>query len=208
MHYNVNEFLIKSELAAKPISQTNKSVTEYISYLPKHIDVLDYGCGKLRYSIPLANHVNRVIAIDSCEQIKLLKESQYYNIRNLRVMCIDNQEWSNHRFDVVFCTNVLSAIPFESYRMDLLEKARSVLSTDGYLFITVQYRNSYFSQYQYREDTIPFRDGWLIKNKSTNICSFYAMLNPEYISALCYRAGFKNMKVKRKDGSCFIEARL
>ena len=80
------------------------------------------------------------------------------------------------------------------------------LQFTGYLFISVQYRNSYFSKYKSRDDAIPYQDGWLIRRGKSKKCSFYAMLSAEYIMSLCQLAGFREFEVKKKDGSCFIIA--
>lgn len=214
MHYQTSEFVIESELAAKPVSQTNKYVIEYIANLPRNLYVLDYGCGKLRYSIPLAMQVKQVIGIDSTYQVDSSKKigecicsPRDYKMNNLAVMSIDDHDWRENVYDVVFCTNVLSAVPVESARLEIIENAKKVLKRDGYLFISVQYRNSYFSQYKTREDVVPYNDGWFIRRGRTNKGSFYAMLDAEYIISLCQRAGFDQFTVNKRDGSCFIEAR-
>ncbi len=214
MHYQINDIIVKSELAAKPLSQTNKYVLKYISLLSNEYEVLDYGCGKLRYSIPISKKVKEIVAIDSKEQVDSYKKigDRYCRPRdcskdNLMVMSIDEMDWSEKRFDVVFCTNVLSAIPFEKERIKLLENAKKVMNNTGVLFISVQYRNSYFKGYNYRNDVSKYNDGWLIKTKSRNQVAFYAELPADYIIELCKRAGFSSFKVKKKDGSCFIEAK-
>ena len=68
-------------------------------------------------------------------------------------------KWDKPKFDVVFCTNVLSAIPFENERLKLLKNAKKVLKTGGTLFVSVQYRNSYFKDYSRRKDVIKYNDG-------------------------------------------------
>ena len=126
MHYQINDITIKSELAAKPLSQTNKYVLQYISLLSNECEVLDYGCGKLRYSIPISKKVKGVVAIDSKEQVDSYKKigDRYCRPRDmsdshLAVLSIDEMKWDKPKFDVVFCTNVLSAIPFENERLKL-----------------------------------------------------------------------------------------
>ena len=209
MHYIVNDWIVKSEYAAKSQKEPNQFVLDYISQLPIESCVLDYGCGKLRYAIPLAERVKQVVAVDSNEQLQLIYNSSINiaSFNNLRIMSLDSPEWIDSRYDVVFCTNVLSAIPYESERIQLLNNAKAVLKPDGHLFLTVQYHNSYFSQYQYRKDTVKCNDGWLIQNKSLNRCSFYALLNADYLTTLCRSVGFNKINVKKKDGSCFLEAR-
>lgn len=211
MHYQINDIIIKSELAAKPPSQTNKNVLQYISLLSNEYEVLDYGCGKLRYSIPISQKVKRVIAIDSKEQVDTYKKigNRYCRPRdmsdsNLTVLSIDEMKWDESKFDVVFCTNVLSAIPFENERLKLLTNAKKVLKINGTLFISVQYRNSYFKSYGQRKDVIKYNDGWLIKKKSKNQYAFYAELSPDYIVELCKKVGYSSFFIRKKDGSCFI----
>ena len=161
MHYQTNEFIVESELAAKPLSQTNKVVLEFIANLPNHYRVLDYGCGKLRYAIPLASHVKSVVAIDSQDQVYSRKKIGDrvlapcdIDIDNLLVTSVDDDRWKKQDYDVVFCTNVLSAIPFEKERFEIIENSKNVLKEKGYLFISVQYRNSYFIKYKSRDDAI------------------------------------------------------
>lgn len=212
MHYHVNKYIIESELSAKSTKQTNKNVLEFISKLPSNYEVLDYGCGKLRYSIPLANQTSHVIAIDSIHQIekKQIIEDYFiapkdYALENLFVQNVDSNGWRGKKYDVVFCTNVLSAIPEDSERFKILCNARNVLKSSGYMYIVVQYRNSYFNQYQFRENAIKHNDGWLI-NRGNNKCSFYGMMTSEKIIRMCDKAGFMRYEIAKDDGSCYIKA--
>ena len=133
MHYHVGEYIIESELAAKPIGQTNKRILDFINELPKETQVLDYGCGKLRYSLPLSNKVSKVVAIDSNFQVdkiqkigSLYTSPRMYNKNNLFVYDLDEEEWKKYTYDVVLCTNVLSAIPLNEYRLQVLQNAYKV----------------------------------------------------------------------------------
>ena len=126
-------------------------------------------------------------------------------IDNVVICTLDDDTWRQEKYDLVFCTNVLSAIPFDALREELIGNAYSVLTEKGQLFITVQYRNSYFSQYDHREDVERFEDGWLIlKDKQKGM--FYAPLTSEYIVKLCKKSGFESFNVYNKDGSCYIIA--
>lgn len=203
-----------SELAAKPISQTNKYVLNYIEQISSDYCVLDYGCGKLRYSIHLAQRAKQVIAIDSEEQVnKKQKIGEYYGAAinfefpNLVVSSVNSSSWKEKKYDLVFCTNVLSAIPFEKERFEILKNSKSVMKNTGKMFISNQYRNSYYSKYKYRLDAEPYNDGWLLKKRNSNRCSFYAILSDDYVIELCKQAGFTAFSKKKKDGSYFIEAR-
>ena len=212
MHYKVKDCVVESELAAKSVLQPNQNVLDYIKTLPNHYNVLDYGCGKLRYTLPLSNQVNKVVAIDSAEQINKRQiingdktSLSQIKIDNVVICTLDDDTWRQEKYDLVFCTNVLSAIPFDALREELIGNAYSVLTEKGQLFITVQYRNSYFSQYDHREDVERFEDGWLIlKDKQKGM--FYAPLTSKYIVKLCKKSGFKEFCVHNKDGSCYIIA--
>lgn len=213
MHYVINDIIIKSELAAKPLSQTNKYILNYISNLPKEYSVLDYGCGKLRYSIPLAKQVSNVVAVDSTEQINMFQKignkicrPRDILMNNLKIRSLGEMDWNKKAFDLIFCTNVFSAIPFEQARLELIQNAKSVIKPAGTFFISVQYRNSYFNTYKTREDVKQYNDGWIIPKK--NIFAFYAPITPEYIVELCKKVGFLSFFVTKHDGSCFIEAKL
>ena len=73
------------------------------------------------------------------------------------------------------------------------------------MYIVVQYRNSYFDQYQSRKSAVKYNDGWLVKRKN-NKYSFYGMVTSEKIINLCNRAGFNYYEVAKRDGSCYIKA--
>ena len=213
MHYKIKEYVIESELAAKSVLQPNQNVLKYISNIPSFYTVLDYGCGKLRYTLPLSKRVKKVVAIDSAEQIKKLQiingqrtSLSEVKIDNVTVCALEDSKWRAEAYDLVLCTNVLSAIPFESIREEVIRNACSVLKETGQLYITVQYRNSYFSQYNQRQDVEIFEDGWLIlKNKQRGM--FYAPLTSDYIVKLCQKSGFTNFHICNKGGSCYITAK-
>lgn len=212
MHYNIGDITIESELAAKPVSQTNKAILSLINTFPANSRVLDYGCGKLRYSIPLADRVSSVVAIDSLFQVEKQQQigSHYispkdYNKDNLLVCDLDDPIWRSNIYDFVLCTNVLSAIPFDSYRAQVIKNSYEVLDCDGSLIISIQYRNSYFNTYKKRKDVIPYNDGWLIK-KTVKKYAFYGAPSDTTIMNLCYKVGFQHCEAKHRDGTYFITA--
>lgn len=213
MHYTVDSHVIESELAAKSYKQPNKHILKYITQLPKYKKILDYGCGRLRYEIPLSKHADEIFAVDSEEQVSRINEFEQTSdivsqcSCNVNLCSLGSSNWKKQKYDLVFCTNVLSAIPFEEERIELLKNAKKVLNKSGYIFISVQYRNSYFSKYAHREDAFAYQDGWMIKRTSEK-CYFYALLKVGYIVSLCKKAGFTKCNVKKKDSSCFIEARI
>jgi len=216
MHYQINDYLVESELAAKPVNQTNKYVLNFINCLPHESNVLDYGCGKLRYALQIAKRVANVVAIDSSFQIYKKQiingihttvqdyAKKYHN--NITVYEIDTTIWKSQKYDVVFCTNVLSAIPDDQNRLELLINAKNVITTNGYVFITIQYRNSYFKNYEFRTDTLKYNDGWLI-HRNNKKYSFYGLITKQKIITLCNIASLKIFELIRHDGSLYIKAK-
>lgn len=81
----------------------------------------------------------------------------------------------------------------------------SKLLHSGVLFISTQYRNSYFNTYNERADIQRFIDGWLIPRTNKKYC-FYAPITENALSELCVDAGLQIKKVFKHDGSCFIIA--
>ena len=212
MHYKINDGIIESELAAKSTRQPNKQVLKYINTLSSDEVVLDYGCGKLRYTIPLSKQVKKVVAIDSLEQLskrqiingKMMRLLDFYD-EAISIYSIDSVEWRNKQYEKIFCTNVLYAVTYYIERLQILKNAKSVLKDSGVLFISTQYRNSYFNTYNERADIQRFIDGWLIPRTNKKYC-FYAPITENALSELCVDAGLQIKKVFKHDGSCFIIA--
>lgn len=100
----------------------------------------------------------------------------------------------------------LSTTPEISKRMANVHLKASKAETDsGVLFISTQYRNSYFNTYNERADIQRFIDGWLIPRTNKKYC-FYAPITENALSELCVDAGLQIKKVFKHDGSCFIIA--
>lgn len=69
MHYQINNYLVKSENAALSSRQTNSEIISRIDSLPNDIDTLDYGCGKCRYSRQLSKKSKHIVLLDSKVQL-------------------------------------------------------------------------------------------------------------------------------------------
>ena len=215
MHYLVDGFNVESELAAKTTLNPNKHVLKYISEIPISATVLDYGCGKMRHTIPLSKRVARVYAIDSENQIYKIQiidgirtsvygYSQTY-AKNIIVHDAECDAWRNRKYDRVLLTNVLSAIPFYDTRINILRNICSVLEDDGQALISTQYRNSYFKRYEFRTSCKKYCDGWLLRRSQTKY-AFYGLITPEDIVELCDSAGLAVVDVKKVDGSVYVKA--
>ena len=212
MHYNINnDIIIKSENAAKSYTQPNKYLLELINDFANVNRVLDYGCGKLRYTIPLCKLAKEVIAIDSNEQI--LRKQKIWNemtsvmiysntIDNLEVYSLNDTTWKEYKYDFILCSNVLSAIPYDLDRIKVLNNIKNIIAYKGKALITTQYRNSYFTLYKMREGSIKYHDGWIIKNGSS--FSFYGLISVKRLINYCIKAGLIVDDVIIHDGSAFV----
>ena len=215
MHYEIDGLVVESELAAKPLAQSNKYILQYISDIPWSSLVLDYGCGKLRFTIPLSMQVASVVAIDSRCQLNKVQTingirtsvAEYAKTRmhNVYVCEIEDKAWKEGKYDRILLTNVLSAIPFYETRLNVLSNVKSVLAGDGEVVISTQYRNSYFKTYEARSSCLKFYDGWLMR-RSPTAYAFYGIVTPEKIAELCGKVGLAILNTVKIDGSVYVKA--
>ena len=203
---------VKSENAALSTSQTNKVVLKYIENIPDNINILDYGCGKCRYSLQLGKKAKHITLLDS--QVQISRMQTIYsnrttvelfassNLKNASVCSIENFDFTKQQFDFILCSNVLSAIPDKNERKKLLDNIYNILLDNGIALITVQYRNSYFNTYNNREGVEKYQDGWLIKKN--NSFSFYGIIYPEKLIEMCLNANLEVVNSYKHDGSIYL----
>ncbi len=196
MHYKIGGVRIRSEYAALSSGNPHQLVLKQILDWPRDASVLDYGCGKLRYSIPLARVVHSVTAIDSAVQLMRTQkiDGQFTTLRqfacspnsNIRVFSLNETQWQKSRYDRILCANVLSAIPSQRHRNELMSKIRKVLRRDGVALIVNQHRNSYFKTYASRKTARRHLDGWLLSTKAGT--RFYGLIDKSVLLRLCKRS--------------------
>lgn len=215
MRYSIRGFLVKSENAAKPIKQQNKEVLTWIASLPSNLKVLDYGCGKFRYAIPLSQQVEFVHAVDSGVQLSrkqiinnqsttLMEYARRFH-RNISVFPVDSRAWINNRYDIVLCSNVLSAIPSAAERIKVLNRLRDVLKPSGYIFLCIQYRNSSFTGYKENPNASRYFDGWIIrKSLNCKTVSFYGLISPARLIKLCQGVKLQVINSFQRNGSVYV----
>lgn len=211
MHYKINDKLIKSEYAAKSIKQTNKEVLKIINELPNDIVTLDYGCGKLRYTIHLSKKVKHVYSIDSSEQInrkQLIKDvkttvKDYSNkLDNVTVLTLEDNCWKKNKYDFIICCNVLSAIPIYEKRIEIFKNIKKLLNYNGKALISTQYSNTYFNKYKIRKDCQKYYDGWIINGKKST--AFYGIITLEKLIYYAKKVGLNIEKSYKKNGSAYL----
>lgn len=212
MHYTINEYLIKSENAALSYQQTNSQVLKYIDALPNDINILDYGCGKCRYSRQLDNKSKSIVLLDSkiqinrrqmiCGTMTTVKSFANTFLHNSTVFSLEELNQLNMKFDFILCTNVLSAIPFTSKRIDVLKNINAFLKENGTALITVQYRNSYFNTYSEKRDAFRYNDGWIIPRGHDY--AFYGIIQPQTLYDYCENAYLEIKEKHLNDGTVYL----
>ncbi|MEA4913837.1 MAG: class I SAM-dependent methyltransferase [Christensenella sp.] len=216
MHYTLNDGrIISSENSALSSRQPNKIVIDYISKLPNDILTLDLGCGKLRHSMQLYKKSRAMSLVDSSFQLEKVQQifdehtsvMEYVRDNLDRAVCFDIKklEWINQEYDFVLCSNVLSAIPERSARLELLRNIFKCLANEGEALITTQFRNTYFSTYDSNPNAEKYLDGWILKHGTIN--TFYGIIQPEQLITDCKESNLKVYSKKLKDGSVYLMVR-
>lgn len=214
MHYEVNGLTVRTENAAKPLGQAHAFVLHWIGELLPTSVVLDYGCGKFRYTIPLARHVKNVVAVDSKHQVDRiqivageetsLRSYAADHLPNTQVYDITQKAWLGRRYDIVLCANVLSTIPFPRKRRSILRKLRDVLKPRGRLLLCTQYRNTYFKTYATNPQASEYEDGWLIRSRHGT--AFYGIIDKTALVELCDSSGLAITEAFSKGESAYVVA--
>jgi 2-polyprenyl-3-methyl-5-hydroxy-6-metoxy-1,4-benzoquinol methylase len=212
MHYVINDCLVKSENAALSSRQASAQVIQYIENLSAGINILDYGCGKCRYSRQLNNKSKSLVLIDSeiqinrkqiiCGVLTTVKDYANTYLVNTNVCSLENSQELNLKFDFILCTNVLSAIPSTEDRIFMLNNVKRFLDRDGKALITVQYYNSYFNTYSKNPKAAEYNDGWIIPKG--NDFTYYGIIKPQILIGYCESAGLNIKHKYLKDGSIYL----
>lgn len=213
MRYNIQGALIKTENCAKPCAQASKWVLSWIRTLPQGAVALDFGCGKLRYTIPLAKRLRTVFAIDSSYQIfrsqtvngrhTSVEEYAKTHLPNVYVCPVESERW-RRAFDVILCANVLSTIPERKVRQRVLRCLARRLKAKGILLVCVQFRNSHFLGWKHNSRARQYKDGWLVKNARGT--SFYGIIPPRNLIRFCKEANLNVISGGSHGESAFVIA--
>ena len=198
MRYNIRGLEIRSENAAKPAHRAGAWILAWIRSLNKGYTGLDLGCGKLRYTAPLARAIVSVTAVDSTIQLDRrqtlfgvqtsVREHVATFLPNVRLCTIEDEHWKKDRFDVILCSNVLSAIPSRSVRKQVVSNAYQSLAGGGTFLLTTQFRNSHFTGWASNQRASRYCDGFLVRAKGG--ASFYGLLDAVALSEVCRSSGF------------------
>jgi 2-polyprenyl-3-methyl-5-hydroxy-6-metoxy-1,4-benzoquinol methylase len=215
VRYKFRGVELRTENAAKPYRQASKWLIDQISQVSSDAVVLDYGCGKFRYTIPLSRRAKYVCAVDSSYQTD--REQQIVNSRtnlrefarkyleNVSVYDVHSEVWRKMRFDFILCANVLSVIPHKAERIKVLRGLARVLKPDGRILASTQFRNTHFKKWAANPNANWVRDGWFIKGRRG--ASFYAIIFPKKLGQLCRAAGLSLVRLGSQGETAFAFAK-
>ncbi len=203
MHYNVLGHCIQTENSAKPRKQACGYLRDWILRHARLDSSLDYGCGKLRYSLELAHISRKLTLVDSEEQLRrcqliegngtTIREYSRKAIPHSRVLSVAEFAEDRTRYDLIFCANVLPIIPSAKERSKVLEALRERLKQTGTCLFVCQYRNTYFSEMQNFEGAKAYLDGWVVIRQNGD-STYYGLLPRPKVESLAIHHGFQIVK--------------
>lgn len=207
MDYSVRGLRIHSQNAAKPISQASHYLLNWIRSHEKVITILDYGCGKMRYSAVLLEKCRHLTLVDSDIQLSRVQlidgrkssvREQAANLENTDVLTIEEFYSAGRQYDFILCANVLSAIPSWQIRHKVVRKLRNSLADNGECLFVTQFRDAYFSKMATYRNALKHMDGILIKSPRGN--SFYGIIKKVALERLVkrHRLGIKRSWLHEK----------
>jgi 2-polyprenyl-3-methyl-5-hydroxy-6-metoxy-1,4-benzoquinol methylase len=198
VRYRVKGLEIRSENAAKPVSQRSAVLVNWLRDLDPVYSVLDYGCGKLRYASILVRLAKSVTLVDGEIQLSRRQRvgGRLTNVRdyvkrwpNTRVLSVDKFCNDKHTYDFILCANVLSAIPTRRARSEVLRRLAERLSPSGRCLFTTQYRNTDFGVAAQSERAKPHLDGWLLTGQRGTF--YYGLIDKQKLVNMAVRHGFR-----------------
>jgi SAM-dependent methyltransferase len=198
VRYKVDKYIIRSENAAKLPTEASGPLVSWINAQPSVSDVLDYGCGKLRYAAYLARRATRLTLVDSAIQLDRpragrremsVRQEAVARWPHARVLDLEAFNTDRRRYQLILCANVLSAIPSPSVRATVLRALADRLTTNGRCLFVVQFRNSYFREIVRSPRARPHLDGWLYDGPRG--ASYYGVLPNAKLEKLVRRYGHR-----------------
>ncbi len=204
MHYKIKGHSIKSHNAAKPHTQSSSQVIAELEKIVVTGQILDLGCGKLRYSDFLRGLSQNIFFVDSRAQLERMQvikgircSVQEYVAKNYplsRCVAIEDIQEVNDQFDFIFCSNVLSAIPCEKTLNATMSIIYRLLSDSGKALVVNQHRSSYFKKF---EMGMPHLHGYLYKGNRGS--SYYGIIDKPTIENLSRKHGLSTEAFVRGD---------
>jgi hypothetical protein len=197
VHYRINGRVIRTERTAKPRAQASSVLKQWLLEQPCRGQVLDFGCGRLRYAPELATVATSLTFVDSAQQLS--RRCRFENEPET-VAEYAARRWPTARileyrafmtdcsqYDFILCANVLSAIPLETERRKIVQLLASRLTAPGQCLFVTQYRNSYYRALERHPGASPHLDGLLVDRGGA--CTFYGLLRKEKVTGLIQSCG-------------------
>jgi hypothetical protein len=200
MRYKVGNLEIRSENAAKPMSDAAVPLVDWIAQHDHVKAALDYGCGKMRYTKHIAKKCTSLGIVDSTIQLTRLQringivttiqeyaKSKWPTCRIYKV----EEFWGgiHESYNLILCANVLSVIPCARTRAKSLRSIHTALAMDGELLVVNQHTNSYFTDIRRKPSTRRHLDGWIAQSRKG--ANYYGILNKDSVIRLLIRYGFR-----------------
>jgi 2-polyprenyl-3-methyl-5-hydroxy-6-metoxy-1,4-benzoquinol methylase len=211
MRYAANGYDVHAEHAALSSERGARWLLDWITDLDSTYTALDYGCGRLRYSLALARACHSVTVVDSRRQFSrsmvihgqktTIPDFARDNSQNIH-SCVAEEFSDLDSYDLALCVNVLSSIPNQRSRNIVMRTILRSLKMTGVALFVNQHRNSYFRSYNERKDVKSYFDGWLIPNRG-KIC-FYGLIHPDSLAKKCRKIGYHVMKSGCKGESGYV----
>lgn len=215
MRYKVQGMEIRSENTARSNSQASKYLVGWLRNREVTPSALDYGCGKLRYTMHLAQRSSLIGIVDSSIQLrrKQLIFGEYTSIEKYLsekfstwIVQAAEEFWerSTHHYHFMLCANVLSAIPCQTIRAKSLRAINQALLPGGCVLFVNQHTNSSFSAIKNSPSTYKHLNGWITKPKTG--ASYYGIMTKDIVVKLSREYGFSIQEAWIEGQSNFVLA--
>jgi hypothetical protein len=199
VHYRVDGHIIRTERTAKPRAQASAALKRWLLRDQCRGDVLDFGCGRLRYGPELATVSTTLTFVDSREQLyricsfethrETVAEQAARNWPKARTLDYDALLQDGRQYDFILCANVLSAIPLERERRKIVRILASRLKRSGQCLFVTQYRNSYYRELESHPAASPHLDGFLVDRGSGS--TFFGLISKDRLIRLTRHCGLQ-----------------
>jgi 2-polyprenyl-3-methyl-5-hydroxy-6-metoxy-1,4-benzoquinol methylase len=214
MRYEIDGKEIRSENAALPTDgQRASAITNWIDERDNVQKALDYGCGKLRYSIPLREAADELTVVDSKVQINRTQkiggerttiDSYVERWDGVTALTVEQLEEKDRSYDTALCCNVLSTIPDQETINQCISLIGDSLSPEGACLFATMYRNSYYKRRAESEDSEPYLHGYLIEGQHRY--SYFGLIDQESLTDLISENGLEVEQAWVSNGTAYVEA--
>jgi 2-polyprenyl-3-methyl-5-hydroxy-6-metoxy-1,4-benzoquinol methylase len=211
MRYKISGNELRTENAAKPHTQQSAPVVSYFQKKDKVNNLLDFGCGKLRYSDVLTSISNKTTFVDSEIQLTRkqvvrgtktsVKEYIARNYKGCRSIPLEEVHKHSNEYELITCTNVLSAIPCKETLISSLHQIKRLLKAEGIVVFINQHKSSYFKKYETGQKHMY---GYLYQGRKGT--TYYGILCKDTMHTLLTENGFSILESFTKGDRNYIEA--